>query len=88
MFKAMLTKDSRILLFGDEDRPTACVHVEKKNITGYIGMLTVDPKKQSNGIGSFVLKTAESFIKKEFQVDLIQMWASIDINSFEANKVN
>ena len=73
----MLSDNSKIILFGNEDSPTACVHVQNKSQIGYIGMLTVDPTKQGRGIGTFVLNEAEKFIKQEFKPKAIQMWASI-----------
>ena len=89
MFEDILKGDSRVLIFGDEQMPTACVHVERKSTTGYIGMLTVNPYKQGKGIGSYVLAEAENFIKQKFECNTIHMWAgTINLRSIKANKVN
>lgn len=66
MFVEMLRVDSRVLVFGPENEPIACVYIEKRANQVYIGMLTVSPKFQAKGIGSFVLQTAENFAKKEW----------------------
>lgn len=52
----------------------ACVHLEKKDESrAYLGMLTVDPFEQAGGVGRYLLKTSEDFVKKEWQCKVMEM---------------
>ena len=55
----------------DGERVLGCVHIQKKvgktgEISCYLGMLTVDSRLQSAGIGSYLMNTAESYAAREF----------------------
>jgi len=39
----------------------ACVYLHKKGLSMYLGMLTVSPTLQANGIGKLLLSAAENF---------------------------
>ena len=56
---------SMILKYSDEqNKITACVHLEKKSDKLYLGMLTVSPMLQGKGIGKELLNAAEEEAKK------------------------
>jgi ribosomal protein S18 acetylase RimI-like enzyme len=49
-----------LLVFRDNDRLRACVALtDKGHGLAYLGMLTVDPKRQSGGLGKLILAAAE-----------------------------
>ena len=58
---AMLADPAQhLLVFRDNDRLRACVALtDKGNGLAYLGMLTVDPARQSNGLGKLILAAAE-----------------------------
>jgi ribosomal protein S18 acetylase RimI-like enzyme len=51
---------------------TGCVYLQKEPGTFYLGMLTVSPVLQANGIGRQLMKAAEEYVKKE-KTDNISM---------------
>lgn len=51
--------DSVILLAVDEQKILGSVHLEKHDAVLYFGMLAVDPKLQSKGIGRFLVQAAK-----------------------------
>ena len=67
----MLTKlfdnpDSVILKAIDQSGEiVGCVYLEKKDITLYLGMLSVSPYKQASGIGKLLLKAADDYAKEK-----------------------
>ncbi len=62
-----------ILLFEDADQLRACVSVERFEDHGYIGMVTVQPTGQSQGMGRRILETAEAHIPDEWGLPAAQM---------------
>ena len=55
----MNKEDAVILKYGDEEHKIkGCVYLQKQNENLYLGMLTVDPNTQGNGIGKQLLKAA------------------------------
>ena len=50
-----------ILKFVSRDRITGCVYLEKQRRTLYLGMLSVSPTAQSQGIGKKLLNAAEEY---------------------------
>lgn len=50
---------ARILKYEQSDQILGCVYVEKKESNLYLGMLTVAPNAQTNGIGKQLLRAAE-----------------------------
>ncbi len=59
--------DSVILIDHRDNRPIACVHVQKKGLSSYIGILAVHPEFQRLGIGGEILNQAESYARSYFQ---------------------
>lgn len=59
--EAMLRdRAQHLLVFRDNDRLRACVALtDKGHGLAYLGMLTVDPKRQAGGLGKLILAAAE-----------------------------
>lgn len=53
----------RFLVFDDDQGIAGCVYVEVKGELGYFGLLSVDPERQGQGIGTTLLHTAEEFCR-------------------------
>lgn len=65
---------SDILLVTESSSPetlSGCVLLRREDDACYLGMLTVSPKAQKLGIGSYLMETAESFARNEMGVDRI-----------------
>ncbi len=61
LLRVIENPQSRILLYFDEDQILAgCVELRKENDQMYLGMLTVDPERQGQGLGKMLMKVAES----------------------------
>lgn len=62
MTDQMNDPDAVVLKYTDADGVIkGCVYLKKKPIKLYLGMLTVDPAAQSQGIGKQLLRAAEAF---------------------------
>lgn len=67
-------KDSRILLLELEKRILATVHIEKKNSTiTYLGMFTVSPELQGQGLGKKLMKAAEDYARENWRSTKMEM---------------
>jgi ribosomal protein S18 acetylase RimI-like enzyme len=55
-------EDSVILIAEDDDTGDllGCVHLEKQGVECYLGMLTVDPSQQGQGIGKMLIEESEA----------------------------
>ncbi len=53
---------------------SGCILVEKQDDCAYIGMLAVDPDRQSGGIGKTLLHCAERYALGVFGCDKAKMW--------------
>ena len=67
--EAMLTEilgrpNAVILKYLENGRISGSVFLEKQERGLYLGMLTVDPLKQANGIGKKLMKAAEEYAKE------------------------
>jgi len=64
----------RLLKFEDGERPVACVALtdEGDGLT-YLGMLTVDPARQSTGLGRMMLTAAEDHARTELDARRVEM---------------
>lgn len=65
--------DSTILLLFQEERLAGCVHVQKCEKAGYIGMLTTHPEFQNQGIGKQLLQAAEHYLIEKYSVHCFKM---------------
>ena len=54
-------KAGRFLVLEDDAGIAGCVYVEVKGELGYFGLLSVDPARQGQGIGTTLMRTAEEF---------------------------
>lgn len=50
-----------LLIAEDQQNIVGCVHIENQKDYAYIGMLTVDPQIQSQGLGKNILNYAENY---------------------------
>jgi N-acetylglutamate synthase-like GNAT family acetyltransferase len=72
--KDITRPNSVILIKIDEDKIAACVHLEKKDeTTAYLGMLTTDVSKQTQGTGKQLILASEEFVKKIWHCRVIEM---------------
>ncbi|MFN7262298.1 MAG: GNAT family N-acetyltransferase [Pseudobdellovibrionaceae bacterium] len=70
----MKLKDSVILVYEQEPKILACVFLSKKDSrTAYLGMFTVHPELQGQGLGKHVLSTAEDFCRREWGIQVVEM---------------
>jgi N-acetylglutamate synthase-like GNAT family acetyltransferase len=67
--------DSNVLMAYDADgKLIASVHLEKRaDQTCYLGMFTVTPGLQTQGVGKTLLANAEKFAREIYQSSLMQM---------------
>jgi len=63
--RAMLENpDATILKYEADGQLLGCVYLEKKDNDLYLGMLTVSPDTQANGIGKQLLEAAETYAQQ------------------------
>lgn len=63
--KEMIQNPNAIVLkYVESDKIFGCVHLEKQPHKLYLGMLSVLPQKQAQGIGKKMLRASEVFAKK------------------------
>ena len=56
--------DATILKYTNHDgQITGCVHLQKRGEKLYLGMLTVSPTLQANGLGRLLLQAAEDYAR-------------------------
>ncbi len=71
--KEMIQNPNAVVLkFAESDKIIGCVHLEKQPHKLYLGMLSVLPQRQAQGIGKKLLKASEVFAK-ENQFNIIEM---------------
>ncbi|WP_295905493.1 GNAT family N-acetyltransferase [uncultured Bdellovibrio sp.] len=61
--REIINKDDSVILIAEDDDTgdlLGCVHLEKQGAKCYLGMLTVDPTLQSQGIGKMLLAESEA----------------------------
>lgn len=64
---------SRILLAERRGQLLACAHVAVEDGTGYFGMFSVDPARQSHGIGKQVLAECERIAREDWSCPGVRM---------------
>lgn len=67
------TVSSVILLAVHDNNIIGCVHLEKENNFCWLGMLSVDVKFQTYGLGKILIEKSESFAKVKFGCDEMKM---------------
>lgn len=66
--------DSRLMLTArTSDALVACVQLERRGETAYLGMLTVSPQLQSGGIGRRLLEAAEQAVRLRWESRAVEM---------------
>ena len=63
--KSLKNPNAVILKFVSERRITGCVYLEKQGKALYLGMLSVSPTAQAQGIGKELLNAAEEYAKQQ-----------------------
>ena len=65
---------SRLLVALDGETPLGCVHVEDRGgDLAYLGLLCIDPRHQSAGLGRRLIDAAESTARTHFSANRIEM---------------
>ena len=59
-----LAKKGQFILLDDNDGLAGCVYIELKGERAYIGLLSVNPKRQRSGIGSRLMQAAEDHCRE------------------------
>ena len=60
---SMMARGS-FLLAEDEDALVGCVYAEPRGESGYLGLLSVDPARQAQGVGRFLVAAAEDHCRR------------------------
>ena len=73
--EAMLADPAQhLLVLRDHDELRACVALtDKSDGLAYLGMLTVDPERQSSGLGKLILAATEDHAAAQFAATRIEM---------------
>ena len=58
-----MMQDGRFLLLTDKAALVACVWVKIAGKRGYLGTLSVDPKRQRSGLGARMMREAENYLR-------------------------
>lgn len=67
-------KDNVVLVKLNGDLLEGCVHLEKKDATtAYLGMLTTDSSKQTQGTGKELMRASEEYVAKIWHTKKIEM---------------
>jgi GNAT superfamily N-acetyltransferase len=61
--RAYMSKGT-FLVVHDGDEPAGCVYGELRGTTGYVGLLSVRPSRQSTGLGRKLMEAVEEFFRK------------------------
>ncbi len=59
-----LKTKGEFLLGHDGDVLVGCVYLEPRGESAYVGLLSIDPKRQRAGLGSFMMKAAEDHCRE------------------------
>lgn len=77
--KGIIERDSAVLLkyTGDDHKITGCVYLQNKPPRVYLGLLTVDPEIQAQGIGKKLLHAADEYARQKQFTSIILKVVSI-----------
>jgi N-acetylglutamate synthase-like GNAT family acetyltransferase len=59
--------DRAMLMYEHDNRPIACVQLEKRADSAYLGMLTISPTLQTAGLGKRLLAAAEAHASRAWR---------------------
>jgi GNAT superfamily N-acetyltransferase len=65
--------DRAMLVHERSSRLVACVQLERRDKSAYLGMLTIEPSLQSGGLGKGLLAVAEEFVSRSWSTSQITM---------------
>ena len=65
--------DNAILIHEDEGHLVACVHLQRKDSSGYLGILTTLPTRQGSGLGRAMIEQAERFARDHWGSTSMEM---------------
>jgi len=80
---------SQFLIYRDKTQLVACICLEPKGDDIYLGSFAVHPQRQSTGIGTAVLNTAEEYATDKFTVKkfvMVVLSERADLISFYARR--
>jgi len=64
---------SSIILAEENQQLLACCHIADEKGRGYFGMFAVRPNQQGKGIGKHLMRYAENYVLKQWQLPTLQM---------------
>ena len=74
---ARMTRSSFLLLEDDAGTLVGCVYVAIRGDTGYFGMLSIDPARQGQGLGSRLIAAAEDHCRnagcREMELEVVNL---------------
>jgi GNAT superfamily N-acetyltransferase len=74
MLAAMLATPGQALLVFERDcAMLACANIENRNTYGYIGLVSVQPQQQAQGLGRHVLAMSEAYCRDTWQLLRVRM---------------
>jgi hypothetical protein len=74
VMRDIVRRDSTILVKIENEKIVGCVHLERKSAsTAYLGMLTTDVSKQSQGTGKLLMLASEEYVKKIWNCSTVEM---------------
>jgi GNAT superfamily N-acetyltransferase len=71
--RGLIQPGSVVLIAREGDAIIACVHVEARGTSAYIGMLTTEPARQAGGLGKQMLAAAERWAAAHFKAGTLCM---------------
>lgn len=71
--KALMAKDSCLLVALIDNNIMACLHMGISGDTAHLGMLTVHPALQNQGVGKILLEYAEQYASHQLRLKLVEM---------------
>jgi ribosomal protein S18 acetylase RimI-like enzyme len=75
VLKMIQAPDSKILLGFESRVLAACMHLRLDDAKrAFLGMLTVDPNRQTVGLGSRMVRAAEKFVVSQWQAQKLAMF--------------
>jgi hypothetical protein len=72
--KEIIDKNNNVILtFTLNNKIIGCVHLEEKDDTCWLGMLSVDVNYQTNGLGKFIIEKSEDYSVNIFECNEMKM---------------
>jgi len=72
--KEDLSRPRSVIILAEQNQQLlACCHVADNNGHGYFGMFAVRPNQQNQGVGKHMMRYAEDYVVKQWQLPVLQM---------------